>query len=1008
MRSNRLFVVLVALSLLVAGATAFAQGLPTATVTGKVLGEGQGLPGVTVTAKSPALQGVRTTTTGASGGYVFANIPPGEYTFVFSLSGFQSVTRSLKAGAAQQYQLDVPLSLTAVAAEATVVGKSESISQTSTEATTYTAELIAKLPTSRSIGSAVNLAPGMNTGGINDVSIAGAQSSENLYMINGVVSSDNIRNTLTSLYIEDAVQEVTTSTSSISAEYGRFVGGVINTITKSGGNSFSGSFRTSFANDSWKSTNAYRNPTTGANPQEGTFVNTIIPTYEATLGGPIVKDKVWFFLAGRYFDSSESATATTSYTNISYTTGTKEPRWEGKLTVSPLQNHTVTASYTDSKQTNVNNWYTSAPIMDLDSLYTRVVPSSLLAFNYNGVLSNSFFLDAQYSQKKLTFNNSGSIYTDLIKGTLLLDTSRGSARFNAPTFCGVCSPEKRDNEDWLIKGTYFLSTAGAGSHNIVAGYDNYSSSRLANNHQSGSDWRIYTTGAVIQGSGPSTVIYPIIDKATAIFYQPILQDSLGSDLKTRSGFVNDTWRVNNKISLNLGLRYDANHAVDAGGALTSDDSAWSPRLAAAYDVKGDGKLKATASYARYVAAISEYNAGSTFTPNGVNASFYWYYDGYGAQPINTGSGPYLSTADSLQTVWNWMIANGCNPANPTTASCKIPQGGPASVPGVNRLVKGSLASPNANEYTVGISGTLGAKGSYRADVVRRDFKDFYDLVIDQSTGKVTDSTGKTFDMGYVVNSSDYTRQYTGLHAQFAYRFSDQFNLGGNWTWSHLMGDIVGENATSGTIPGTLHQYPEYFDRKWSAPVGSLNTDQRHRLRLYGTYDLPVPPKYGALSVNAIEQIDTGTPYGAVGSVATRAYVTNPGYISTPPSVSYYFSARDAYRTEAIYRTDLGMTYSYKIGGVVEIYVSPIIYNVFNSQHIVSVNTTVNTAVNASSALNAFNPFTTAPVECPQGTAAAACKASGANWQKGTQFGQVTGSTSYQLARTFTFSAGIRF
>ena len=69
------------------------------------------------------------------------------------------------------------------------------------------------------------------------------------------------------------------------AEYGGFTGAVVNTVTKSGGNTFSGSVRATFTNDSWRAYNAYRDPTTGANPQEGTFVDKTVPTYEATFGG---------------------------------------------------------------------------------------------------------------------------------------------------------------------------------------------------------------------------------------------------------------------------------------------------------------------------------------------------------------------------------------------------------------------------------------------------------------------------------------------------------------------------------------------------------------------------------------------------------------------------------------------------------------------------------------------------------------------------------------------------
>jgi hypothetical protein len=1008
----RVLTTLVALALLIGGSTAFAQGLPTATLTGRAVSEGQGLPGVSVTAKSPTLQGTRTSVTGATGEYVFANVPPGDYTVTFTLSGFQTVTRSIKLNATQRSQIDATMTLASVATTVTVVSTGEQVSQSSVEATTYTGTLLSALPTQRTIASAVNLSPGLNNNGANGVSIAGAQSTENLYMVNGVVITDNLRNTSTNLYIEDAVQETTTTTSAISAEYGRFVGGVINTVTKSGGNTFSGSLRSTFTNDSWNSTSAYRVPATGINPQEGKFIDKTTPTWEATFGGPILKDKIWFFAAGRYYDQTDALTGTTAYTGLTYAYGNKEPRYEGKLTITPFQNHTLTGSYINTETTQINNWYTSANIMDLASLYDRVLPTELLAFNYNGVLSESFFVEAQYSSKKVTFENSGSIYTDMIKGTLLLDTSRGSARYNSPTFCGVCTPEKRDNEDILLKGTYFLSTKGLGSHNIVVGYDDFTGKRLSNNHQSGSDYRVYGTGAVLQGSD----IYPIFNTGTStyFYFQPILEESQGSNVTVRSGFLNDTWRLNNNFSFNVGVRYDRNHAVDAGGAVTSTSSAFSPRLAATWDMKGDGKLRVTANYAKYVAGIQEGQAGSGYTPAGAPASYYWYYNGFGATPINTGAGPYLTSEQALNQLWSWFKAQGClsdsNFMQPTTSACKVPQGGAPSVPGVNRQIRDSLNSPAAEEYTFGVAGTIGQKGSFRADVVRRTFGDFYDLKLDTTTGTVTNSVGTVFDLGLIVNSSDYRREYTGLHTQFNYRVGDRLNLGGNWTWSHLLGDIVGENSTSGTILATLHSQPEYFDRAWSAPVGSLSSDQRHRVRVYGTYDVPIPQSFGTLNFGAIQMWDTGTPFGAVGSVKTNtaAIVPNPGYKATPASVSYYFTARDAYRTEDIFRTDLSMTYSYKIGGAVELYITPQVFNVFNAQHIVSVNTTVNTAVQSTTNFNAFNPFTTAPVECPQTTTAKDCKALGANWQKGPLYGQPTGPTSYQSPRWFQFSVGVRF
>jgi hypothetical protein len=170
------------------------------------------------------------------------------------------------------------------------------------------------------------------TGPNNALVISGAQSYENLYLVNGVAIMDNIRNTPHALYIEDAVQETTTQTAAISAEYGRFAGGVVNTLTKSGGNEIHGSFRDSLSSDKW----AAETPVTVSRS------DTVNSIYEATLGGFIFQDRLWFFLGGRSRDTSTSGQ--TYSTNISFPQTDDEKRYEGKLTFSINPNHRIIGS----------------------------------------------------------------------------------------------------------------------------------------------------------------------------------------------------------------------------------------------------------------------------------------------------------------------------------------------------------------------------------------------------------------------------------------------------------------------------------------------------------------------------------------------------------------------------------------------------------------------------------------------------------------------------------------
>ena len=231
------------------------------------------------------------------------------------------------------------------------------------------------------------------------------------------------------------------------------------------------------------------------------------------------------------------------------------------------------------------------------------------------------------------------------------------------------------------------------------------------------------------------------------------------------------------------------------------------------------------------------------------------------------------------------------------------------LPGLSAKITNTLKSPYAREYTVGVNGSVGS-GSYRMDFVRRDFKDFYNTVLNTSTGQATDVAGNNYDVGIIGNTNDLERNYTALQTQFQYRFfNNQLNMGGAWTWSHTLGNFDGEAGNSGPVTAGFQQYPEYKQMSWNVPRGDLATDQRHRVRVFGTYDLPfIPQNIGIFSFSAVQAYDTGVPYGAVGTVRSRNYVTNPGYITPPSSVTYYFTARDAFRTPAVKRTDLSLQF----------------------------------------------------------------------------------------------------
>lgn len=985
------FTALLVMTALFAG-VAMAQGVPQSTLTGRVLSEGQGLPGVTVNVKSPALQGTRTAVTSINGDFVLPLLPPGDYTVTFTMSGFQTVTRQLKLSAAQTTPVQITMGFAAIAAEAVVVAQSETISQTQQNATTVTSDTLGKLPTARNIASAVNLTPGTsNTGPSGNTVISGAMSFENLFLINGVVAQDNIRNTPQNLFIEDAIQEQTVSVSGISAEYGRFAGGVVNVITKSGGNTFSGSFRTSLTNDKWTQKTDFVNAQ-GVNPE--VKVDEVIPTYEATIGGPIIKDVIWFFGAGRLRDVETSGT-TQAPVSAPYVITDDEKRYEGKLTFSLGGRHTILGNYQKVTRDQGNNSFGN--IYDLQSLYDRQLPQQLISANYSGTLSDSFFLEAQYSQREFSFVGSGSRFTDRIFGTLMINNSNGF-RWWSPTFCGVCDDEKRDATQALVKGTYFLSTKGLGSHQIRFGGELFDDQRFSNNYQSGSNFRILTTGVVVQNG----VVYPAINSAatgnstTIIQWTPILQGTQGNSFKTWSVFVNDTWNLNQNLSFNIGVRWDKNDGEDGGGRKTVDDDQFSPRLGVTWDPKGDGDIQVNASLARYVGAIAN-NQADAASVAGQPASILYDYRGPTINWPIGGTGPLVGTEQAIRQVFEWFDANG---------GTSRPVRGNPTIPGLNPNIEGSLVSPNTDEVSFGITKRLGTRGTVRTDLVYRKAQDFYATRVDTGTGTVSGTLAgvtRTFDKQLVVNTDEVEREYVGMTLGASYRLFEGLQLQGNWTWSRLRGTFDGETAANGPIRTGVLSYPEYFDVAWSNPRGDLGADQRHKIRLWGIYDLPFSFDWFKASFSVLQQIDTGTPYGAVGAVATQAHVpaaVNAAYLNEPATVTYYYTARDAFRTEDIYRTDLSLNIAFKPIGSLELFVEPQMLNVFNQQSVSNVSTTIQTNANTGASFATFNPFTTQPTRGAAGT--------GANWNYASTFGNPTAPADYQLPRTFRVSVGLRF
>lgn len=964
------FVRLLLLLLVLSPATAAAQ-VPTGTISGRVTDpQGRSIGAVVVTVQSASLQGVQTTTTTVNGDYVFRLLPPGVYTVTFEGPGFAALKQTRNVTATETVSLSVTLEPAAVAEEVTVVADAVTFTNTVESASNFNQRLMNLLPGARTLAAAVSLSPAVRgTGPSGNFTINGAMSFESLFMVNGVQIQDNVRGEPFPLYIEDAIQETTITTSGISAEYGRFSGGVVNVLTKSGGNLFSGSFRNSFRNDNWRA----------VSPFGETKIDDVVPTYEFTFGGPILRDRTWFFAAGRFEDLKTSRE--TGYTNLPFVFGQDEKRYEFKLTQSLAAGHRLQGAYTTISRQQTNAAQPSAPeIMDLASLTNPELPESLLAVHYTGTWRNNLFLEAQYSARTFTIRNSGASARDRIFGTPLMDQTTG-AHWWSPLYCAVCGDEERDNDALLVKGSYFLSTASGGSHNIVFGYDGFNDRMKVDNHQSGSDWHVWTTGSLVDNG----VVYPVIEPgfSTYIINWPIQESSKGTNFRTHGLFVNDTWDVNRNVTVNLGLRYDKNAGRDASDILVANDSMLAPRLGVVWDPRGDGRTAVNASFSRYAAAIANTIGGSGSRAGNPAILGYFYF----GDPINTGAGPYVSSDAALRTVFDWFDASGGE-------SLFF-----ADIPGLATRIDGSLKSPRADEFVVGLSQQIGSRGAVRLDFVNRTFGDFYITRTDLTTGQVEDEFGQLYDVGLITNTNDLSRRYRALNAQASYRAGSDINLGASYSLSRLWGHVNGENTGTGPITSSAFAYPEFSDPSWSRPEGDLSADQRHRARIWGTWMLPWARGFADMSLTATQLIESGTPYGAIGGVDVSGVAVN-GYAVPPSSRSYYFTARDAFRTAGHARTDVAFNMSRRLGTsrAPELFANFHLFNLFNRFQTFNgggINTTVLTAIDEAPGLEFFDPFTETPIE-------------GVHWVKGEQFGEAIARTAYTQPRTFRFSVGVRF
>jgi hypothetical protein len=973
---NRTIIVAVCAVALACAAAARGQGIQTGVITGVVTSaDGLSVPGATVSVASPALQGVRSTTTDVNGVYTLRGLPPGAYTVTIELSGFRTITKSdLEVKLSGTTDASATMQLAGVQEAVTVVGETSPVITTIHAGQNLTNKEVSVMPIGRRPFDIAELAPGLTSNTVNNgqVAISGSFAYDNVFMVNGVDVNDNLFGTANNLFIEDAIAETQVLTSGISAEYGRFSGGVINVITKSGGNTFSGSYRDNLTNSAW----------TNETPFETTkHTSKVNQFHEGTFGGPVVKDQLWFFVAGRREQSTTNSTF--PQTALPYDQITSSKRGEVKITSTLRPGHTVQGSYIN------NSPVTTAPTfnfsVDPATIIASKTPNRLFAVNYNGVLLRQYFATVQYSEKKQGFRDNGGSSTAVIDSPFL---TRGVApgvpvqqHFNAPYFDNT-DPEDRNNRQLTGSLAYTLSSKSAGTHDFKGGVERYTSTRTGGNSQSATgfvfqaDYKVGADGKpVLDSSNHPIPVFTPGSVATASRVQQWLPTRGAQiDITTTSLYFQDRWVPTTRLSVEAGVRYETVRSKATGDINAVDTNTLVPRLGASYNLTGNGKTVVQGTYGHYAGKYSE-------------AQF--------ARNTAVGNPSVVTRQYTAPAGEGRNFAPGFDIANYSTILA-------GSFPTANIFFEDGLSSPVTREFSISLGRELGTKGYAKAVYAWRKTTNFVDDFITLDNGKTTvvreGVNFGVFDNVVYRNTDAPQRKYEGLEFLSNYRVRSNVQVFGTWTVQLTNeGNFEGENTNQPAIGSSVGDYPEILVADRDFPEGRLAQYQQNKVRLWAIYNQSLG-RFGAVDVAPIWRINSGLTYSlsAAGVPLSAAQLArNPGYARLPGggAQTLFFGERGSQDYPGYALLDLSATYSVPVWKSARPWVKFELYNVLNNDKLIGWDRTV--SVDPTSPLDANG--------LPTG------------YVKGSRFGQARSSADYPQyranfngLRTFQMAFGIRF
>lgn len=939
---------------LVAGLALHAQGALTGNLTGTIKQSGTNKPiaGARVVAHTP--QGDRNTTTNAQGTFRFALMIPGPVTLAVTADGYLGGSLDTRVPLGGTNVTDFSLkALSEASSTVSVVASGNNIDTTDAKiGDNFTMSSINDLPipaTARTVTNIAALSPGVSADA-NGMTIRGAQSTQVLYLVDGADVADPVTGGFGAALNEDMLSEVQVLSGGISAEYGRFTGGVVQAVTKSGSNEFAGIARLSLSDPAW---NAY-NPLDRGAAGTTRFTDTHSVQQNIVVSGPFIKDHLFFVVGYRAqapFARSQSfqTTAPPDWGGAQpYRFTQTDDRKDIKIDWQITPSHRVFWQYNKTEIDQAGRDYANAFFGGSTSLATlsnQPNTFSYYTFGYQGQLSDNMLLDIHYSNKKETLGGPGGGGQGGPNASVMIDLNTQYVYDN-----GFFGPDgdSRPIENGSASLLWFLH--GAGEHEVKFGVDWYRSSHSAANSQAPNNQLIYfngfNTGPGNPPAGGDTGIgnRVFVPNNPSLTFLDLWVPFAGATTRNTiwAGYANDKWKLDGHWSFNLGLRADKFSSQDDLGAKNFDLTTLSPRLAAIWDVTGDGAWVGQASFGEYTGSVIQ---GATDNSSTVgNPAEYDYV--YVAGDPNLRSS-YSGTPFFVYDPSRYRHSNAIDP---------------------------NLKMPVMEEVALTLKHADSRNGTWSVTVNRRRWKNFADDFKDLQPNPID---GNDLTMTVIKNDPSLVRDYFGVEFQFQKQYSEAFSLGGNLTLSQLQGNYEGGQVGSteqvnnfGPLPGNPGAYPGSPTRDQLGGYGYLAADVPVRSRVFSNFTRRLGP--GRLNLGAIFQYTSGGPYSKTAQAPLPATVP----VALGSRYTEYFSQRGALRFADTYRTDLQVAYDIPVWRKFNFFAVMNLTNVFNHQQLATWNTT--------------------------GTVVAGA------WAAGAAYGNPTSSGNYLQGRSMTLSTGLKF